>query len=896
MNAPLIGVDLGGSHVTAAAVGTGTGPRSRRALDSFASAESILQAIQEVLREAIGPHIENGHAAIVGIALPGPFDYERGVFERRRGEKFGSLFGYDLVQGLRHSRVGYDQIAFFCSNDAQSFGWGDWTSQRCGENTLAITLGTGIGSAFILDGRLELIGGGQIPPNGELYAEMFRGLQADETFSTRGLIRRYRECTGVNLPGAREIEQEALNGNNQARMVLQVFGEDLGVFLAPWIGKLGIKRVRLGGNISRAGELITLPLAEALRLKACPAEIGVCGDTEWAALEGAALLAQDRQRTKATWRRKTCQEPLPLNAPAASSSSAYSIYPSHSLPSGQIMADIGNLAERLLSQGTQATIDGYEGVFWNDFQDSLTRAFASRGVVLHWICVDCALRPAPEIEKMVSPYLGDAASIFGRRFDGELTDFFDPQSLSDLKPFSTGFTILYGCGATMANWQGPIVYIDLPKNELQFRLRAKSVRNLGRAGPLSDPQAYKRCYFIDWVVLNRHKRTILPRLDYFVDGQREDGFTWIKGDDLRKGLQALTGAPLRARPWFEPGVWGGDWMKQNIPGLNQSVPNYAWSFELITPENGLVFGSDSRLLEVSFDCLLYHDAKGVLGRAAERFGEEFPLRFDFLDTWNGDKLSIQVHPRPDYIREYFGENFTQDETYYILRSQPGANVYLGLSAGTTREDLQSSLQASADESRPWEADKYVQCFPAHEHDLFLIPHGTIHGSGRGNLVLEISSTPYIFTFKLYDWLRLDLEGKPRPLNINHGMANLELAFAGDSVSNDLISRPQLIENGADWKRWRLPTHERHFYQIERYEFETSITVQDCGHCHIMMLVQGGQAQVVTEMSPDQVMPFNFAETIVVPAGARSFTITNRTTGSMGMLVVARVKDDHDGMS
>ena len=190
----------------------------------------------------------------------------------------------------------------------------------------------------------------------------------------------------------------------------------------------------------------------------------------------------------------------------------------------------------------------------------------------------------------------------------------------------------------------------------------------------------------------------------------------------------------------------------------------------------------------------------------------------------------------------------------------------------------------------------MQCFPAHEHDLFLIPHGTIHGSGRGNLVLEISSTPYIFTFKLYDWLRLDLEGKPRPLNIKHGMENLELAFAGESVRNDLISRPQLIENGSDWRRWRLPTHERHFYHIDRYEFETCITVQDCGHCHVMMLVQGGQAQVVTEMSPDQVMPFNFAETIVVPAGARSFTITNRTTGSMGMLVVARVKDDHDGMS
>ncbi len=574
-------------------------------------------------------------------------------------------------------------------------------------------------------------------------------------------------------------------------------------------------------------------------------------------------------------RRKTSQDLAPLEH-HPSLPGRYDLYPSFPLGAGKISRGFEALASQL-SQHKTIILEGYGGVFWHDFRVNLEQLFTARGLRSNWVCIDDALLAEGEIERLVKPFLGGNDPIFGTKFTGKLEDFFDQQKLELLLPNSDAdINIIYGCGAALAGWTGALVYLDVPKNEIQFRARAGAAHNLGASFSSDMKAVYKRFYFVDWVALNLHKSKLLERLDFIVDAQRPEP-VFMRGTDLRDGLEQMSHNFFRARPWFEPGPWGGQWIKQHIPELPQDAPNYAWSFELITPENGLAFSSDGLLFEVSFDFVMFHNHHAVLGDAAAHFGYEFPIRFDLLDTVQGGNLSVQCHPKPEYALRNFGENFTQDETYYILDCEPEAEVFLGFQENINPSHFRTALEDSFKHSTPLEIDIFVQRLPAEKHDLFLIPSGTIHCSGAGNLVLEISATPYIFTFKMYDWLRLDLEGKPRPLNVDRAFENLDFERRGEKVARDLVSKPVLLESGTDWRVLHLPTHPEHFYDVERLEFSTIFETQTKNTCHIMSLVEGSSIWLETEHGMRQ--RFNYAETFVVPAAAGSYKLINEGTST-----------------
>jgi mannose-6-phosphate isomerase class I len=327
------------------------------------------------------------------------------------------------------------------------------------------------------------------------------------------------------------------------------------------------------------------------------------------------------------------------------------------------------------------------------------------------------------------------------------------------------------------------------------------------------------------------------------------------------------------RSLFMPGVWGGHRLQHLIPGLPPEWPNCAWGFEVVAPENSITFELGDIAMRVPFNLFMHFQAGHILGRDNHsRFGDFFPIRFDFLDTIEGTNLSLQVHPPDAYINAHFGEPFAQHEMYYILETRPNAKVYLGLQESTSREDLLNDVTCAQSEHIPFEISKHINAWDAVRGDLFVIPAGTVHCSGANNLVLEISATPYIYTFKIYDYLRPDLDGKPRPISYERAFEVIDFRRKTGWVHEHLLAKPRRLAEGEGWRRLLMTDSELVFHSVERIEITASYAdTTEFDGVHMLCVVEGPGVRVVRE-ADGAALELSYAETVIVPGACGPYRL------------------------
>lgn len=465
----------------------------------------------------------------------------------------------------------------------------------------------------------------------------------------------------------------------------------------------------------------------------------------------------------------------------------------------------------------------------------------------------------------------------GVMYYGQITDYVDNDKLLEMqeqiRTNDQELILVYGFGASLVTKGDLLIYADLTRWEIQLRYR-NGLANFKQKNYEEDTlRKIKRGFFIEWRIADKHKRELFDDIDLYLDTNKANDPKMITGDAFINGLAQVTNQPFRLVPYFDPGVWGGQWMKE-VCNLDKSKENYAWSFDGVPEENSIYLKFGEIRVEVpAMNVVLYKPVELLGIKNYSRFGAEFPIRFDFLDTMGGQNLSLQVHPLMEYIKSKYGMTYTQDESYYILECGEGGGVYLGLKENIDSKEMIRDLKKSQIDNESFDADKYVNFFPAKKHDHYLIPAGTIHCSSSECMVLEVSATPYIFTFKLWDWDRLGLDGVPRPIHIEDGEKNIQWDRTTTWVENNLVNNIEIIHNGKDYLEEKTGLHELEFIETRRFTSSKKTYHQTINGVNMLNLVDGNAA--VIESPNNQFEPFivHYAETFIIPANVKEYTIT-----------------------
>ncbi len=554
--------------------------------------------------------------------------------------------------------------------------------------------------------------------------------------------------------------------------------------------------------------------------------------------------------------------------------------------------NVGKQIAKFFENANSIGIDAYPGAEYEMLINVLKQQLARTGI--EFIDAASVMLPSEVITKKVEPFLPedrevDPVLLYGRRYREGYKGLQDAEKVEQLKARikNGGKVLVYGKGSLSEELQDEYdmrIWIDVTPRTSVLNCKNGKNRNIGLTEELPYGLMMRRNYYVDFETAMEQRWGLMrtQKLDYYITADEPTQMKMLPFGSVMELFEELNRRPFRCRPVYLEGVWGGFYIHK-LRNLPKEMRNCAWIFDMIPLEVSLVAMLDEAgEFEVPFFTFVQAMGEKLLGhKAYTEFGGYFPVRFNYDDTFHSSgNMSIQCHPHADYVISNHGEFGRQDESYYVVRAGHQAKTYLGFANENSGDEFMELADRAQTTHELIDYQKYINAVDSVPGTQVMIPAGTIHASGRNQVILEIGSlTVGSYTYKLYDYQRTDPQtGLPRPIHMKMGKDVIRKERDAKWVTENLVNHGGVVRENGTAKEIIVGEHDLLYFSLRNLIFEEEIDDNTDGLFHVLALVDGEKVRVESIDNPELYYDMNSLDITVVPANFGKYRIRNLGVG------------------
>lgn len=602
-------------------------------------------------------------------------------------------------------------------------------------------------------------------------------------------------------------------------------------------------------------------------------------------------------------------DPKPVNRPELSKETVESVL------TGGTQAVVKKMAAQLVEQLKEKKgenliigLDGYTTSNWDIFLNILTRECKAKGVVVETLnFYEAAYKDGKDIDEMIDPLLIwdktiDPTLLYGKVYHGGYKGLLSTVKSTVLKGAlelvkrgqEGKIFVVHGYGALIPEFRSFYdvkIFFDVTPKTSILRIRGGKYANLGKKHADEINRVIRRCYYCDFECAVQNRKELLANagIDWFISSDDNDKIKAIPWAALTEIMGQLVKYPFRCKPVYLEGVWGGEYVRK-IRHLPKEMKNCAWVFDFIPMEVSVVVEVGGELIDFNYCTFVHKEGVNLMGqKAVDKYQGYFPIRFNYDDSWHSNgNMSIQCHSGGPYNIEHYNEFGRQDESYYVLVAGHDAKTFIGFRDDADIPEFFKGIEDADTKQIPCDYEKYVSYEESKPGLQVMLPAGTIHSSGRNQVILEIGSlTIGSYTYKMYDYLRLDFDGKQRPIHTKLGEENVNQERRYSEIHNPaskdyIVQEPRIAEQGDGWKEIILGENPQLYFTLRRLDFEKECRQNTKGIFHVLTLVDGERARIRSVEHPERCYIAEYMDMVVVPADMGEYVIENLDRGPICM--------------